>query len=117
MIVRTDFKKESIYIYRVEYDNDTIHTLEYFQYDKKTKDFIVCRSNIHTFGLRLLNKEFMAIAGKLLNGELINTTEVVAYWDNGAPWIKSVDTKDHKEFLELAKKNLYDYKVPLTYYL
>ena len=117
MIVRTDFKKEFIYIYRVEYDNDIIHTLEYFQYDKKTKDFIVCRSNIHTFGLRLFNKEFKAVAGKLLNGKLINTTEVVAYMDNGAPWIRSVDTKDHKEFLELAKKNLYDYKVPLTYYL
>lgn len=44
-----------------------------FKYDKKAKDFIVCWSNIHTFGLALLNKEFKAIAGKLLDGELINT--------------------------------------------
>lgn len=111
------FDKKFVYIYKVMYDNNTIHTVEYFKYDNKTKDFIVCRLNIHTFGLALLNKEFKAIAGKLLDGNLINTTEVVAYMDNGAPWIRSVDTKDHKEFLELAKKNLYDYKVPLTYYL
>lgn len=117
MKVTSDFNKEFVYIYRIEYSKDAIHTVEYFQYDKKTKDFIVCRSNIHTFGLRLLNKEFKAVAGKLLNGELINITEVVAYMDNGAPWIRSVDAKNHKEFLELAKKNLYDYKVSLTHYL
>ena len=114
---KSDFINDTVYIYRVEYDKDIIHTVEYFKYDKKAKDFIVCRSNIHTFGLALLNKDFKAIVGKLLDGELINTTEVVAYMDNGAPWIRSIDTKDHKEFLELAKKNLYDYKVPLTYYL
>lgn len=117
MKIESISNKGIVYIYRIEYDKGTIHTIEYFQYDKKKRIFDVFKSNIHTFGLRLLKNEFKAVSGKLVDDKLTNTTEIVAYMDNGAPWIRSVDTKDHKEFLELAKKNSYDCKVPLTHYL
>ena len=113
-IKKSEFKKNTIYIWQVDYNQkpnetyDVITQIHYYQWDDEEKTFKKYRWVVHRFAKDIYNK-YLCFAGKESGDKLVDAVEVIAYkQDDKEYWIKTKPNetvKDNFSFLEYAKKH------------